>query len=241
MKRINSKSQQEWASKRGVYYPLSIHDEMLWHKEQFIQQRFNYMNEQLNQIEKTREVIDPDVQTIIKCWADFFYEDIKCSEYDVHKMNDIIKEYTSTIEDAAKQGIDGNIKIDFSYKKADKNNITQIFECNAEIIEHTLINASCYKRTGQVFLNENDAINIIVYIGDVSVHKRGFMQFLYKGFGEKCYIEIDDFCMLSKNINNEFIFTVFNRRENIVFVKLLESLENIDLFTDDEDDDSYDE
>jgi len=239
---ITDRLQYEWAKKRGVSIPLSPGDLGRWQLEMSVDQRFNEMKDILSKGAKRNKPSKPAPADNAppKLWPLWTHDDV-ISEGSLFKLmaksevDNMITKITDVTQCSLAIEISGFTELSL----LDKHQSGEM-NCYYDFGNAAIIVSPSRGVTRQLFIGADEVINATLYAGyDIDYEEEG-SEGIPTGFlvfgdsdNQNHAVELQEFCSLVElTVDEGYIFAYYSEMENMIFVKRLANLENVNLFSD---------
>ena len=243
MDKILGRLEYDWARKRGKGFPLSSADQYQYQKEMSIQRRFWELSNIIAKSKKISKSTNGDNETR-KPWPLWTYDDVVhdkmlfnlMSETDTNKAVEAIED---TVHCPLAIYFGGTTVLSLSDKEQIYNE-----SGNLLLFDRAAIAVSSLRNTTKhIFIDTDESVGATFYVGYYNVqseedediweaeHIPGFLVCRDRAI-QSYAIELPELsALLEIEEGKEYLFTFYSQ-EHDLFIKRLSSLENIDLFSD---------
>ena len=229
----------EWAEKRDKYFPLSIADRMQFRLERFIEQRFQQSKDLIVRNDRFHATSkDAVIRGYSPKFCPFLIRDgvaIKDGRYKFMPEVDTRIATADIIDifNGTTRNNEGHIMISLSskYQHVGDNfgGRRYNFGRAAIIVSPSLIH------TDYLCIRDEDEIVALLYAGvetddeqSQNVRKKGIFETKDKNMQSHA-AEMEEFCVLAEiEENKEYIFTLFSRKQGVLFAETLYSLDDVE-------------
>jgi DNA-binding CsgD family transcriptional regulator len=237
----------DWAKKRGKEYPLSLADEDTYRQETYIRQQF-WLTKDVFVKGKSRNASSTPASaevTAPKPWPLWTYDDVVgneklynlMTESDMQKAVTDIEEVVDSYMDIVADGFT-ILSLSDKYQSARNVDFSSCFSSASITVSLSRDIA------GQLYLGCNDRFDAKLYAGEYNAaafddedfdphdaRRIGFVVFADKD-EQNHAVELEEFSsLIETKENQEYYFTFYSKIKEVMLVKRLTSLENVDLFS----------